>query len=216
MDITFLGHSSFRIKSKTAILITDPFDSEMVGLKFKKTEADIVTVSHDHKDHNKTDLVENVKMVIDAPGEYEINEVSIIGYPTYHDEKDGEKRGRNTIFLIEAEGIKVLHMGDIGHTLDKKLVEAFGDVDVLMIPVGGEYTVDAKKAIEITNEIEPSYVLPMHYQMEGLKKETFEKLVGVDDYLKGCGYDVEKLDKLNLKKELIDLETTKVVVLSRK
>jgi L-ascorbate metabolism protein UlaG (beta-lactamase superfamily) len=102
MDITYLGHSSFKIKTKTATVITDPFDPQMVGLKYSGVEGEIVTVSHAHRDHNAVDKVAGVKKVVEGPGEYEIMGVSIIGYPSFHDAKEGAERGKNTIYIIES------------------------------------------------------------------------------------------------------------------
>lgn len=213
MDITYLGHSSFKIKSKTATIVTDPYD-EYVGFKFPKTEANIVTISHNHKDHNRFDLVSNVKKVINGPGEYEISEVSIIGISTFHDEKKGELRGRNTIYAFEIDGIRVVHMGDIGQTLSDKKMELLGDVDVLMIPVGGEYTIDAKQAAEIARGVEPKIIIPMHYLVGGMSKD-FEKLSKVDAFISEMGLPVENLDKLTIKKGMLG-EEQKVVVLNKK
>src|SRR4030043_2410474 len=104
MDISYLGHSSFRIKGKNASVVTDPFDSQMVGLKFPSVEADIVTVSHDHNDHNQSQLVKGVKRVVAGPGEYEIMGVSIIGIPSYHDSEKGAARGKNIIYVYKIDG----------------------------------------------------------------------------------------------------------------
>ena len=123
MDIIYLGHSSFKIKGKTASVITDPFDPEMVGLKYPKNEADIVSVSHDHNDHNKIDLVSNVDMVVRTAGEYEIKGISIIGIEVDHDSSGGQERGKNIIFVFEVDGIRVAHFGDLGHKLTDKIIE---------------------------------------------------------------------------------------------
>lgn len=213
MDIVYLGHSSFKIKGKTATIVTDPYD-EYVGFKFPKVEADIVTVSHDHKDHNRSGLVSGVKKVVSGPGEYEISEVSIIGISTFHDEKKGKLRGRNAIYVFEIDDIRVVHMGDIGQTLSDKKMELLGDIDVLMIPVGGEYTIDAKKAAEMARGVEPKIIIPMHYFVEGMSKE-FKNLSKVDVFISEMGLPLEKLDKLTIKKGLLG-EEQKVVVLNRK
>lgn len=217
MDITYLGHSSFRIKTKTATVVTDPFDTQMVGIKYPQQEADIVTVSHDHADHNASDKVTGVRKVIEGPGEYEVMGVSIIGYKTYHDSKNGEERGKNTIYVFETEKLRVCHLGDLGHSLSEDLINELGDIDVLMVPVGGDYTIDSKLAAEAVNKIEPFFVIPMHYQQEGLKADTFSSLDGVDNFLKETGLTVENMDKLAIKKEdIAEDQSTKVVVLSRK
>lgn len=217
MDITYLGHSSFRIKTKTAVVITDPFDPAMTGLKYSGVEGDIVTVSHNHRDHNNIDKVAGVKKVVDGPGEYEISGVSIIGYPSFHDNEKGALKGKNTIYVIEAEGLRLVHLGDLGHTLSEDLINEMGDVDVLMIPVGGEFTIGPKEATEIVSKVEPFFVIPMHYMQDGLNKETFAKLEPVDTFLKESGLTVERTPKFTLKKEdILEDQNTKIIVLQPK
>ncbi len=216
MDITYLGHSSFKLRGKTAAVITDPFDPTMVGLKFPKNEADIVTVSHDHEDHNKVDLVINTKMVISGAGEYEIMGVSVIGVETDHDASGGGERGKNIIYVFEVDGVRIAHLGDLGHKLSDKIIEQLGDVDVLMIPVGGVYTIGPRDAVDIAKEFDCPYIIPMHYKTAGINEENFGKLNTVDDFLKESGYEVEKIDKLILKKELINYEQRKVVIIEKK
>lgn len=217
MDITYLGHSSFKIKTKTATVITDPFDSKMVGLKYSGIEGEIVTVSHDHQDHNAADKVSGVKKVVNGPGEYEISGVSIMGYKTFHDNKGGEEKGENTVYVIEADGLRLVHLGDIGHLLNDDLVEEIGDVDVLMIPVGGFFTIGPKEATEIISKIEPYFVLPMHYKTPGLSEALSEKLLPVEDFLKESGIAPENLPKFSLKKEdILEEQNTKVIVLEKK
>lgn len=216
MDIIYLGHSSFKLKGKKATVITDPFDPVYVGLKYPKNDADIVTVSHNHNDHNKVDLIDNVKMVINGAGEFEIMGVSIIGIETDHDASGGEDRGKNIIFILEVDGLRVAHFGDLGHKPSEKLMEQMGDIDVLMIPVGGEYTIGPKQAVDLAKEFESPYVLPMHYKMPGMNEEVFGKLSGVDEFIKELGYEVERLDKLNIKKELINYDQRKIIVLEKK
>jgi L-ascorbate metabolism protein UlaG (beta-lactamase superfamily) len=217
MDITYLGHSSFKIKTKTATVITDPFDPKMVGLKYSGVEGDIVTVSHDHKDHNAIDKVSSVKKVVNGPGEYEISGVTIMGYRTFHDNKQGEEKGENTVYVIEADGLRLVHLGDLGHQLSDDLVEEIGDVDVLMIPVGGFFTIGPKEATEIISKIEPYFVMPMHYKVPGLSPEFGEKLLPVTDFLKESGITTENLPKFSLKKEdILENQNTKVIVLEKK
>jgi L-ascorbate metabolism protein UlaG (beta-lactamase superfamily) len=215
MDITFLGHSSFRLKGKTATVVTDPFDPEVVGLKFPKVAADIVTVSHQHEDHNQADLVKDVKRLVSGPGEYEIKGVSIIGIPTFHDEEKGAKRGKNTIYVYEIDGLRLVHLGDLGHKLHEKILEKIGDIDILMVPVGGEYTIGPTEAVEVARAIEPKIVIPMHYQMPGLNPATFAKLSLTKPFLAEIGLLVEKTDKLSVKKENIG-EESKVILLEKK
>lgn len=217
MDITYLGHSSFRIKTKTAVIVTDPFDPKMVGLKFSGVEADIVTCSHDHRDHGASELVSGVKKVVSGPGEYEISGVSIIGYPSFHDSKEGAERGKNTIYVYEADGLRLAHLGDLGHVLSEDLVSEIGDIDVLMIPVGGEFTIGPKAAAEVVGKIEPCFVIPMHYQQPGLNPGSFAKLEPVETFLKETGYVTETLPKFSIKKEeILEDQNIKVIVLAAK
>ena len=164
MEVTFLGHSSFKIKGKTASVVTDPYDAKMLGIKFPKVDATIVTVSHDHPDHNQDGLIENVTKVIKGPGEYEIAGISVIGLTSYHDDKKGELRGKNTIYIFEVDGIRIAHLGDLGHAIPEETLDKIGAVSILMIPVGGFYTIGPVQAMEVVHAIEPSLILPMHYQ----------------------------------------------------
>ncbi len=217
MDITYLGHSSFKVKTKTATVVMDPFDPKMVGLKYPPVEADMLTVSHDHQDHNSTDKIGGTKKIIKGPGEYEISGVTVMGYKTYHDNKKGEERGKNTIYVIEAEGLRILHLGDLGHILDDKLLEEVGDIDIMMIPVGGFYTIGPKEAVDIITKIEPFFVIPMHFKQEGMNPEFTEKLLPVADFLKESGLTTENMQKFAIKKEdILEEQTTKVVVLEAK
>ena len=215
MDITFLGHSSFRLRGKDASLITDPFDPQMVGLAYPKVEADIVTVSHEHSDHNKIDLVKNVSRVISGPGEYEIKGISVIVISSVHDDKKGALRGSNTIYIIEIDKLRLVHLGDLGHKLLNDIFSDFGEIDVLIVPVGGEYTIGVSDAVEVVQSIEPEIVIPMHYRLPGMDEKTFGKLSKVDEFLSQVGLGVERTDKLSLKKENL-LGDQKVVVLERK
>lgn len=217
MDITYLGHSSFKIKTKTATVITDPFDPQMVGLKYSGVEGEIVTVSHAHRDHNAVDKVAGVKKVVDGPGEYEIMGVSIIGYPSFHDAKQGAERGKNTIYVIEADGLRLAHLGDLGHTLSDELVNQIGSIDILMIPVGGKFTIGPKEAAEVVSKIDPYYILPMHYKAAGMNAEQFSDMEPVETFLKETGMTVENLPKFSVKREdILEDQGSKVIVLEKK
>ena len=198
-------------------MITDPFDPKTVGLKYSGVEGEIVTVSHNHQDHNATDRVTGIKKIVDGPGEYEISGVTIMGYKTFHDNKQGAEKGENTVYVIEAEGLRVVHLGDIGHSLSDDLVDEIGDVDVLMIPVGGFFTIGPKEATEIISKIEPYFVIPMHYKTEGMEPGFAGKLLPLSDFLKESGMTTETLPKFSLKKEdILEDQNTKVIVLERK
>lgn len=210
-----MGHSSFKIKTKNATIVTDPFDPQMVGLKYSGVEGDIVTISHDHNDHNAADKVSGAKKVFSGPGEYEMMGVSIIGFPSFHDNKNGEERGKNTIYVFEADGLRFAHLGDLGYVPGEDLIGEIGDIDVLMIPVGGEFTIGPREATEVVSKIEPFFVIPMHYQVPGINPQTFAKLEPVETFLKESGLPAENLPKFSIKKEdILEDQNTKVIVLS--
>lgn len=215
MDITYYGHSCFRLRGKSASLVTDPYDPKKVGLKYPKLQSDVVTISHHHDDHDYIDQMKEYKRVVDGPGEYEISGVSIIGISTYHDDKKGETRGKNTIYVIEMDEVRLAHMGDLGHKLSDKVIGLIGGIDILMIPVGGEYTINDSVAAEVVRDIEPTITIPMHYQVKGLNPEVFKKLDNVDNFLSEVGLSVEKTNKFSFKKSDIG-EDQRVIVLERK
>src|SRR3989338_2408011 len=213
MDIKYLGHASFFIKSKEAKLVTDPFDPKMVGLKFPKVEADIVTVSHHHSDHDQTNLINGEPLVIDMPGEYEKKGLRVFGHQSYHDKQKGAERGENIVYKIEGEVVSILHGGDLGIVLDDAFIDTIGDVDVLLVPVGGFFTIDAVEASELVKKIEPSIVIPMHYNSSKLNQQVFAKLLPVSEFLKKIGQEsAVPVSKLTIKKEELE-EEMKVVVM---
>ncbi|KKU91856.1 MAG: Zn-dependent hydrolase of the beta-lactamase fold-like protein [Microgenomates group bacterium GW2011_GWA1_48_10] len=214
MDIYPLGHSSFRIKGKNATVVTDPFDPEMVGLKFPKVEeVDVVTVSHDHKDHDAVRLLPGSPFVVRGPGEYEVKRVTISGVSTWHDDKGGQERGKNVVYRLTIDGVNVCHLGDLGHKLTDGQVDEIGNVDVLFVPVGGFFTIDSKTAAAVVAQIEPRVVIPMHYYRSGMAETFKEKIVGVEDFLREMGAEeVVPVPKYGTSKERLP-ETTTVVVL---
>lgn len=214
MELAYLGHSAFRIKGKTATVVTDPFDSQMVGLKFPRVEAEIVTVSHSHDDHNKVENVGGVRKVIDGPGEYEVSGISILGYATYHDAQKGAERGKNTIYVIEVDGKRILHLGDLGHALSNDILEDMGDIDILLIPVGGKYTIGPKEAVEVVHSVDPKVIIPMHYGDPALNQETFAGLNTLDDFINEMATKVERLPKL--RDDTIPAEDQLMVILEKK
>lgn len=218
MEIKYLGHSSFLIKTKNAKVVTDPYDSDMVGIKFPKLEADIVTVSHQHGDHNKVDQIQipstgSPTLILDLPGEFEKLGVRVFGYKSFHDDKQGAERGENILFKIEAEGVSVFHCGDLGFVPEDSFLDSIGDIDVLLVPTGGFFTIDPSQAAELVKKIEPSVVIPMHYNHSRINKKVFEQLATVEEFTKKFG--IEKpvaLPKFVYKKEEGE-EEMKVVVL---
>jgi L-ascorbate metabolism protein UlaG (beta-lactamase superfamily) len=191
VDINWLGHACFRLKGSRATVITDPFPPDL-GYKLGKVEASIVTVSHQHPSHAYTQGVGGGPRIVHGPGEYEIGGVLIIGVPTYHDAEGGKEKGKNTVYLIEMDGLSVCHLGDLGHVLTSEQVEEIGNVDVLLLPVGGVSTIDAAQAAEVVRQLEPKAVIPMHYKTP----ESNRGLEPVDKFLKEMGEAVSPAPKL--------------------
>jgi L-ascorbate metabolism protein UlaG (beta-lactamase superfamily) len=213
MDIKYIGHSSFQIKGKSGTVVTDPFDSKMVGLKYPSLEADIITVSHEHPDHNVSNIIGGNPLLLNIPGEYEKQGIRVTGYLSYHDNSQGKERGKNTLFKIEMEDISVLHCGDLGHLLGEELIEEIDTVDILLIPVGGFYTINADDAVKVISKLEPSLVIPMHYNHDKLDQKTFGQMTPLSDFLTKMGaFESEPVKKLSVKKADL-IEGTKVVVM---
>ncbi len=213
MIITWLGQACFKMQNKIGpdgiTVVTDPFD-KTIGLKPPNFEADIVTVSHDHHDHNNVKALRGRPYVIDSAGEYEIKGVFIEGVESYHDDKHGSARGGNIIYRIDMDNISVTHLGDLGHALDNKQLEKLAGTDILLIPVGGKYTIDAKKAMEVVSQIEPRIVIPMHYKIKGLKID----IAGVDKFIKEIGVKPTYEERLKISKRDLPAEDMELVVLS--
>ena len=210
VDIYWYGQSCFKIKSKNATVVVDPFNPDFVGLKLPRIEADIVCISHGHEDHNFLSVVKSTEtkdpidatistgkpFVIEGPGEYEISGVNIVGIASFHDDKNGEERGENTSYQILIDGVSIVHLGDLGQKkLTQTQIEAISTCDVLMIPVGGVYTIEAKDAPDIIASLEAKIVVPMHYKINGLKFE----LAPVSDFMKVMGKEnIEAVPKLSV------------------
>lgn len=215
MNIIWHGQSCFQItssqgKNNHINIVIDPFGDE-IGLRLPKLEADILLVSHQHSDHNNVKAVSGNPVLVTGPGEYEIKEASIQGIESFHDNSQGKERGSNTIYIIETEDIRVCHLGDLGQKeLTSEQVEKIGEVDVLLIPVGGIYTISAKEALKIMSQLEPKITIPMHYQIPKLKI----KLDDINKFLKTMGIKkLEPLPKLVVKKKDISSEEAKIIVL---
>lgn len=164
MKIKWLGHACFLITTDSGIrIVTDPFD-ETVGYPVPAVEADIVTRSHDHFDHNHVEAVRGDFQLINGVGSFYVSDVHITGIKTYHDEVMGQKRGQNVVYVIEADDMRICHLGDLGHLLDDKTVGEIGPVDILFIPVGGTYTIDAEEAVKVAAQLNPRLIIPMHFK----------------------------------------------------
>lgn len=215
MEITYIGHSCFKIKGKSTSLIVDPYDPTKTGYKLPKLETDIVLVSHSHDDHSYIKGVTGQTLLIQTPGEYEKNDVTVYGLESFHDDSKGSERGKNVIYVIEIDDFTILHLGDLGHQLDKETLEKIPNVDVLMIPVGGTYTLDGKEAAKVISDLEPGIVIPMHYQtadLTGLSK----KLESAEVFLHEMGADPKMagVDKLKLSGRSDVPTETSVVILN--
>ncbi len=183
MKIKWLGHASFLVTSDTGIkIITDPYTtSPNLTYDEIKESADIVTVSHEHGDHSNVAAVRGNPKVVRGVATVEIKGIRFSATSTYHDNTEGKQRGTNTIFCFEVDGINVCHFGDLGHQLSDKQIAELGRVDILLIPVGGNFTIDAKVATEVCNQLKPRVIIPMHYKTD---KCGFP-IAGIDGFLQG-------------------------------
>ncbi len=214
--IQWAGQSCFQIsvsnsKDHQAEIVIDPFDEE-TGLKVPNFSADIALVTHKHHDHNNTKAIKGEHFLVDGPGEYEVKGVFVQGIPSFHDDVQGKEKGKNTIYVFEAEDMRFCHLGDLGQKqLTDEQVDKIGAVDILMIPVGGHYTISSTEAPKIISQIEPRIVIPMHYALPKLKAD----LDGVDKFLKAMGKTISPVDKLTIKtKDLPKEGAMEIIVLS--
>jgi len=214
MNIQYYGHSCFKISAKPAgrgqeevVIFLDPFDKS-IGLRPPQGQADLVLVSHDHADHNNVTALKGEPAVIDIPGEYAVKGVNIVGLASEH----GLTKNPviNTIFILEAEDLKICHLGDLGTELSEKQLEEIDGVDLMMIPIGGKYTIDYKKAVEIIKKIEPAIIIPMHYKTAG-------STIDLDDEKKFCNEmgncPASKVAKLNLKKKDLEGKSMEIILM---
>ena len=203
MDISWLGHSCFRIKGSNAVVITDPYSADL-GYTLGKPTARIVTVSHQHSGHSNVQSIDGEPRTVTRPGEYEISGVLIIGIATFHDTDRGKERGENTVYLIEVDEISVCHLGDLWHVLTAEHVEAIGQMDVLLLPVGGVSTINAPMAAVVVRQLEPKAVIPMHYKTSTLSRE----LEPVENFLKEMGVkEINSQPKLYLTRSSLPIST---------
>ena len=194
MEITWLGHSSFRLKGSQTTVVTDPYPQDL-GYTLGKQTANIVTVSHMHPSHSYVEAVGGEPKIIKSPGEYEISNTLIIGLATFHDREQGTLKGKNTVFVVQIDELSVCHLGDLGHTLTSQQVEDIGNVDVLLVPVGGVSTINATVAAEVVRQLEPRIVIPMHFKTPVVTRD----LEPVDRFMKEMSVkDTTSRPKLNV------------------
>jgi len=186
MKIKWYGHAAFLITSDQGVkIITDPYESGAYGGQLAygkiKDQSDIVLTSHDHADHNDTKSLPGSPQIVKSSGSTTVKGITFKGTSTYHDSSKGSERGANTIFTFTVEGIRVCHLGDLGHILSEKELGDIGPVDILFIPVGGYFTIDSKEATRVAEQLKPKVLIPMHFKTE---KCGFP-IAPVDDFLKG-------------------------------
>jgi L-ascorbate metabolism protein UlaG (beta-lactamase superfamily) len=162
VKIRWRGHASFLIETDGKRIVTDPFNAEL-GYPLTPLEADLVTVSHEHWDHNAVETIGGQPQVIRGTGAFTAGGIDFKGIATFHDRHQGRERGPNTVFKISAEGLKLVHLGDLGEMLSAEQVQEIGAVDILLLPVGGRYTIDAVEAIQVVKLLQPQIVIPMHF-----------------------------------------------------
>lgn len=185
MKIRWLGHAAFLIESeKGTRIITDPYESGgyggAVGYGPIDQEADVVVVSHGHSDHSFVEGVPGSPEIVKGPGRHQAAGIEFNGVACFHDDSNGRERGKDTMFVFEVDGITVCHTGDLGHQPTDEQLKSLGRVDVLLVPVGGMYTIDAAEATRLAQRLSAKVVIPMHFQTD---KCTFP-IATVDDFLK--------------------------------
>lgn len=207
MEITWLGHSCFRIKGKEVTLVTDPF-GESIGYSLGMLAANIVTLSHNHPGHSYAEGIEGSPKVICRSGEYEIGGVFVTGVSTFHDTERGKSLGKNIIYLIEIDDVRLCHLGDLGHVPSPRQIEDLGNIEVLFVPVGGVSTIDAKIAAEVVRFINPKIIIPMHY-----KTEVVDWLEPLDKFIKEMGLrEVAPQPKLSITRASLPIETQVILL----
>lgn len=210
MKIRYLGHSCFELAFSGVRIVTDPYDG--IGIRLPRISADAVTVSHGHFDHNFVQGVD-APLVLEREGEYSVGGVRITARSCFHDEVKGAKRGKNLIFRYSAEGITVCHLGDLGERLSPALLEEIAPADILLIPVGGTYTIDAAAAKEYAEAVAPALLIPMHYKAKGIDLD----IAPVDGFLKLFGHGcVEKCGcELTVDQSALRSGERKIIVMER-
>lgn len=202
MEITWLGHSCFKIKGREVTLVSDPYD-ESLGYPPVKLTANIVTLSHSHPGHSYAAGIDGNPKLISRPGEYEVSDVFILGLSNFHDPGQGKTRGGNISYLVEIDEVTLCHLGDLGHLPSPRQMEELSGTEILFLPVGGVSTINAKMAAEIVRFLNPKVVIPMHY-----KTEVATWLEPLDRFLKEMGLrEVSPQPKLSITRSSLPAET---------
>lgn len=213
MKIEYLGHSCFRLTESTGTsVVCDPYDSS-IGYVMPEVAADAVTVSHRHYDHDNTGAVGGNPVIIDSECNYDLHGIRISAVKSFHDGQRGKCRGENLIFKFRMDGIDVCHLGDLGEECSSALIDQLLPVNVLLIPVGGNYTIDAEMAKEYVDRIMPDVVIPMHFRQKGCKLDIGKVDEFIDLFDEDCIAESEE-DELDLMRSDLNGDT-KIVVLRR-
>lgn len=208
LDIQWLGHSCFRIRTRDASILVDPYPKDL-GYAMGRVSASIMLVTHAHPNHSYTSAVAGDPFLIEGPGEYEVSGVFVTGIPTFHDAESGKRRGRNTVYIMEAEDMTLVHLGDLGHVLTSAQVEQMHEVDILFAPVGGKTTITSTQAAEVVSLLEPRVVVPMHYRTGAAGLD----LDPVDRFLREMGAKKpQELPKLTVNRGSLPSETQVVLL----
>ncbi len=208
-ELTWHGHACFRLRGRDAVILMDPVGRHL-GSDISRLRPDIVTISHRHPGHSNVEALKGTFTILDGPGEYEIKDVFITGVRTYHDSEGGKRLGRNTVYLLESEGMVLAHLGDLGHALTAEQAELMSNVDILLVPVGGGRSLGPEQAAEVIAQLEPAIVVPMHYRTS----PSQDGLEDVSHFCKEMGLtEWEALDRLSVRKSDLS-ETLEVKVLA--
>ena len=213
MNITWYGHSCFKLQGKDVSLITDPFGKE-IGLKPPATSADIVTISHESPNHNNRDAIKGETFIIDGPGEYENKKVVVKGVDSLSNNEKGQLSSSNTIYIITFEDIRICHLGDLGEkSLSAEQLHGIGEVDILFVPVGGSDALNAKDAGAIIGQIEPRVIIPMHYKVPGAKG-NLEKMEDIRLFCQDHNLNMnETVSKVSFKKKDLPEEEPQFIIM---
>lgn len=213
MEITWYGLSCFRLREKGMTVVCDPYDKKITGLNLPRLKANIVTISHERPGHNAVSAVAGEPKIFSGPGDYEVGGVLITGLTTFHKAGNGEPPEHNVAYFFNFNGFTVGHLGDLGQMPQQRQVEDLGEIDVLLVPVSGQNTLDASRMTEVVSLLEPRLVVPMHYLHSGLGDVIGETLEPVDKFLKELGIsDPETVPSLKVTKSSLP-EETQVILL---
>ncbi len=200
------------------MVVTDPYH-QAVGFTLPQLSADIVTVSHQHPDHNESGKIKGTSrrskpFVVEAAGEYEVGGISVFGVQVFHDASGGVERGQSVIFTIMLDGVRVCHLGDLGHELTQEQIGAIGSVDVLLCPVGGVFTIAPEQAVTVIKALEPGIVIPMHYRTPEHDSKVYGELNTLEDFSKAYGGEIKPESKISVEANRLPEETELVTLVT--